>query len=87
VIASALIRLGRVPATLRIPNRHAPSIELRRFVVCIPSKRHALMKIAVPCETAAGETRVALTPLIAGQHVSDGADVLVQSCAGNGKDQ
>jgi NAD/NADP transhydrogenase alpha subunit len=40
------------------------------------------MKIAVPRETAEGETRVALTPLIAGQHVSDGAEVLVQSGAG-----
>jgi|GEM_PF-3852092 len=45
------------------------------------------MKIAVPRETAAGETRVALTPLIAGRHVSDSAEVLAQSCAGNGKDQ
>ncbi|CAN5305165.1 Re/Si-specific NAD(P)(+) transhydrogenase subunit alpha [soil metagenome] len=40
------------------------------------------MKIAVPRETAEGETRVALTPLIAGQLVSDGAEVLVQSGAG-----
>ncbi|MBA3586689.1 MAG: Re/Si-specific NAD(P)(+) transhydrogenase subunit alpha [Chloroflexi bacterium] len=40
------------------------------------------MKIAVPRETAEGETRVALTPLIAGQLVSDGAEVLIQSGAG-----
>ncbi|MGH2382516.1 MAG: Re/Si-specific NAD(P)(+) transhydrogenase subunit alpha [Candidatus Limnocylindria bacterium] len=40
------------------------------------------MKIAVPRETAEGETRVALTPLIAGQLVSDGAEVLVQAGAG-----
>jgi len=40
------------------------------------------MKIAVPRETAEGETRVALTPLIAGQLVSDGAEVLVQTGAG-----
>ncbi len=40
------------------------------------------MKIAVPRETAEGETRVALTPLIAGQLVTDGAEVLVQSGAG-----
>ena len=40
------------------------------------------MKIAVPRETADGETRVALTPLIAGQLVSDGAEVLVQTGAG-----
>jgi NAD(P) transhydrogenase subunit alpha len=42
-----------------------------------------LMKIAVPRETAAGETRVALTPQIAGQLVADGAEVLVQSGAGD----
>jgi len=40
------------------------------------------MKIAVPRETAPGETRVALTPQIAGQLVSDGAEVLVQAGAG-----
>jgi NAD(P) transhydrogenase subunit alpha len=41
------------------------------------------MKIAVPRETAEGETRVALTPLIAGQLVADGLEVLVQSGAGD----
>jgi H+-translocating NAD(P) transhydrogenase subunit alpha len=41
------------------------------------------MKIAVPRETAAGETRVALTPQIAGQLVGDGHDVLVQAGAGD----
>ncbi|MEP7083001.1 MAG: NAD(P)(+) transhydrogenase (Re/Si-specific) subunit alpha, partial [Chloroflexota bacterium] len=40
------------------------------------------MKIAVPRETAEGETRVALTPLIAGQLVADGLEVLVESGAG-----
>jgi NAD(P) transhydrogenase subunit alpha len=40
------------------------------------------MKIAVPRETAEGETRVALTPQIAGQLVADGAEVLVQAGAG-----
>jgi len=40
------------------------------------------MKIAVPRETADGETRVALTPQIAGQLVADGAEVLVQAGAG-----
>ncbi len=40
------------------------------------------MKIAVPRETADGETRVALTPLIAGQLVGDGVEVLVQAGAG-----
>jgi NAD(P) transhydrogenase subunit alpha len=40
------------------------------------------MKIAVPRETAQGETRVALTPQIAGQLVADGLEVLVQAGAG-----
>ena len=40
------------------------------------------MKIAVPRETAEGETRVALTPQIAGQLVNDGIAVLVQAGAG-----
>jgi len=42
------------------------------------------MKIAVPRETAEGETRVALTPQIAGQLIGDGVEVLVQSGAGAG---
>src|SRR3990170_6488811 len=46
-------------------------------------KRTALMKIAIPRETAQGETRVALTPQIAGQLIADGAEVLVQSGAGD----
>jgi NAD(P) transhydrogenase subunit alpha len=46
------------------------------------AKRTALMKIAVPRETAEGETRVALTPQIAGQLVADGIEVLVQAGAG-----
>ncbi len=41
------------------------------------------MKIAVPRESAAGETRVALTPQIAGQLGADGVEVMVQSGAGN----
>jgi NAD(P) transhydrogenase subunit alpha len=41
------------------------------------------MKIAVPRETAEGETRVALTPQIASQLIADGAEVLVQSGAGD----
>ena len=40
------------------------------------------MKIAVPRETAEGETRVALTPQIASQLIADGAEVLVQAGAG-----
>jgi NAD(P) transhydrogenase subunit alpha len=40
------------------------------------------MKIAVPRETADGETRVSLTPQIAGQLIADGAEVLVQAGAG-----
>src|SRR3990170_2811428 len=46
-------------------------------------KRTALMKIAIPRETAQGETRVALTPQIAGQLIADGVEVLVQSGAGD----
>ena len=41
------------------------------------------MKIAVPRETAEGETRAALTPQIAGQLVAAGNKVLVQAGAGN----
>jgi proton-translocating NAD(P)+ transhydrogenase subunit alpha len=40
------------------------------------------MKIAVPRETAEGETRVALTPQTAGQLRGDGAEVIVQRGAG-----
>jgi NAD(P) transhydrogenase subunit alpha len=40
------------------------------------------MKIAVPRETAEGETRVALTPQVAGQLVADGIEVVVQAGAG-----
>ena len=47
-----------------------------------PSDETSPMKIAVPRETADGETRVALTPQIAGQLVADGVEVLVQAGAG-----
>jgi NAD(P) transhydrogenase subunit alpha len=40
------------------------------------------MRIAVPRETAEGETRVALTPQTAGQLVGDGVEVVVQQGAG-----
>ncbi|MGH2417028.1 MAG: NAD(P)(+) transhydrogenase (Re/Si-specific) subunit alpha, partial [Candidatus Limnocylindria bacterium] len=40
------------------------------------------MKIAVPRETADGETRVAITPQVAAQLIADGAEVLVQAGAG-----
>ncbi len=40
------------------------------------------MKIAVPRETAEGETRVALTPQTAGQLRGDGVEVIVQRGAG-----
>ena len=40
------------------------------------------MKIAVPRESAEGETRVALTPQIAGQLAGDGVEILVQAGAG-----
>jgi NAD(P) transhydrogenase subunit alpha len=42
------------------------------------------MKIAVPRESAAGETRVAATPQTVGQMVGDGVEVLVQAGAGEG---
>ena len=42
------------------------------------------MKIAVPRETAPGETRVALTPQAAGQLAGDGVEVLLQASAGEG---
>jgi H+-translocating NAD(P) transhydrogenase subunit alpha len=42
------------------------------------------MKIAVPRETASGETRVAMTPQLAGQLIGDGVEVLVQAGAGAG---
>jgi H+-translocating NAD(P) transhydrogenase subunit alpha len=42
------------------------------------------MKIAVPRETASGETRVALTPQAAGQLIGDGVEVVVQAGAGAG---
>jgi len=42
------------------------------------------MKIAVPRETAPGETRVALTPQAAGQLTGDGVEVVVQAGAGDG---
>jgi NAD(P) transhydrogenase subunit alpha len=40
------------------------------------------VKIAVPRETAPGETRVALTPQAAGQLIGDGVEVVVQAGAG-----
>jgi NAD(P) transhydrogenase subunit alpha len=42
------------------------------------------MKIAVPRETADGETRVALTPQAAAQLIGDGVEVVVQRGAGDG---
>jgi NAD(P) transhydrogenase subunit alpha len=42
------------------------------------------MKIAVPRETAPGETRVALTPQAVGQLMGDGVEVIVQAGAGEG---
>ena len=42
------------------------------------------MKIAVPRETAEGETRVAATPQTVGQMLGDGVEVLVQAGAGEG---
>ncbi|MDQ6683458.1 MAG: Re/Si-specific NAD(P)(+) transhydrogenase subunit alpha [Chloroflexota bacterium] len=42
------------------------------------------MKIAVPRETAPGETRVALTPQAAAQLAGEGVEVIVQAGAGEG---
>ena len=42
------------------------------------------MKIAVPRETADGETRAALTPQTAAQLIGDGVEVIVQRGAGDG---
>ncbi|PZR63898.1 MAG: Re/Si-specific NAD(P)(+) transhydrogenase subunit alpha [Chloroflexi bacterium] len=42
------------------------------------------MKIAVPRETAPGETRVALTPQAGAQLAGDGVEVIVQAGAGEG---
>ena len=42
------------------------------------------MKIAVPRETAPGETRAALTPQAAGQLIGDDVEVIVQAGAGAG---
>ena len=42
------------------------------------------MKIAVPRETAPGETRVALTPQAIGQLIGDDVQVIVQAGAGEG---
>ena len=50
--------------------------------MCIPQESQTPMKIAVPRETAPGETRVALTPQLASQVVGDGVEVLVQAGAG-----
>ena len=47
-----------------------------------PQESQTLMKIAVPRETAPGETRVALTPQLVSQVASDGVEVLVQAGAG-----
>jgi NAD(P) transhydrogenase subunit alpha len=46
--------------------------------------RKLLVKIAVPRETAPGETRVALTPQAVTALIADGAEVLVESGAGEG---
>jgi NAD(P) transhydrogenase subunit alpha len=47
-----------------------------------PEESCISMKIGVPRETSEGETRVALTPQIAGQLVGDGHEVLIQAGAG-----
>src|SRR6185436_1057482 len=74
--------IGRCYTRSSEPPR-ALSKELRRFAACTAFRRElSSMKIGVPLETADGETRVALTPQIAGQLVADGHEVLVQAGAG-----
>lgn len=72
---------------------HSPKVELLlRFVyhVCAYQRfsHHeglpGMATIAVPKETAAGETRVALSPTLVPQFVKDGHTVLVQKNAGAG---
>jgi H+-translocating NAD(P) transhydrogenase subunit alpha len=55
-------------------------------VCALPSQCHETtrMKIAVPRETAAGETRVALTPQAAQALIGDGVEVIVERGAGAG---
>src|ERR687896_779699 len=48
----------------------------------MPALQRPAMKIGVPRETAEGETRVALTPQVAGQLIGEGVEVVVQSGAG-----
>ena len=67
---------------LRTASRPLEGAAAVRGMHALP-KRTASMKIGVPRETADGETRVALTPQIAGQLVADGHEVLVQAGAGD----
>src|SRR5438445_1217237 len=68
-------------ATLCFPNRQAPSVAAVRSLV---RPKELLVKIAVPRETAPGETRVALNPQAVTALIADGAEVLVESRAGDG---
>ncbi len=53
-----------------------------RFCHALPGKVERTMKIAVPKETLPGERRVAMTPAAMGQLVKAGAELLVESGAG-----
>jgi NAD(P) transhydrogenase subunit alpha len=69
---------------LHFGSRTATRRPLRRFVgVTRWNARNCPMKIAVPRETAPGETRVALTPQAIAALLADGVDVVVQSGAGD----
>ena len=72
----------RSSATLTIPNRLRRMNVPRRFDCCASPARNHAMKIAVPRETADGETRVAATPQTVKALVDDGNQVLVQAGAG-----
>jgi NAD(P) transhydrogenase subunit alpha len=69
---------------LHFRPRTATRRPLRRFVgVTRWNARNCPMKIAVPRETAPGETRVALTPQAVIALLADGVEVVVQSGAGD----
>jgi proton-translocating NAD(P)+ transhydrogenase subunit alpha len=69
---------------LHFGPRTATRRPLRRFVgVTRWNARNCPMKIAVPRETAPGETRVALTPQAVIALLADGVEVVVQSGAGD----
>jgi NAD(P) transhydrogenase subunit alpha len=73
-------RLIGLPPLLHSGTRTAAATSV--LAVPVYPGESQLMKIAVPRETAAGETRVALTPQAVAQVIADGNQVLVQKGAG-----